>query len=220
MASALMQTVQFFALIFVCAMAAGYFVTALKLRARRHFLEDIAVDTLVRIKSPCGLYRARFLGWRDGDLEFSAPIKKGCYVPLRVGEELSIEVPLHNKVIVFHAEVKARDPWRKSLILQKPDVPHLVNRREDSRSFRFYGEECTLNDDWAELVDVSLRGGRFLTLARYAAGDVVRILIPKLNVNVLGSIVECAPAAVGERLGCAVRIRFAEAIPPIPVDLK
>ncbi|MBL8088138.1 MAG: flagellar brake protein [Chthonomonas sp.] len=212
----ILQTLQFFALSFVLAMAFGYVVTQYRLRGRRHFLEGIAPEAVVRVKSECGVYRARFIGWREGHLEVSAPLQRSHFVPLRVGQELIIEAPVQDKVVLFHTEVISRDPRRHSFILEKPEAPSVVNRRESNRIVRYAGTEALLNEEPAELVDVSIRGGKFLSKGTFNAGDVVRVRIPELGANVLGWIIDCIPVAYDEGQGTCTRIRFADDLPPIP----
>lgn len=213
-----LQTLGFFALIFGISMAFGYVVTAIKLRNKKHFLDELRGDAVLRLKTECGMYRSRFIGFREDGLEIAAPIQRSHYVPVRVGQQVTVEAPVGNKVVLFHSDVSGRDPHKKTLIINRPQNPFLVNRRQENRISAYYGTEAYLDGDLCEIVDISIRGGKFLCLSPLEKDSVIKVTIPLLSVaGVLGRVVESSPSAVDEKQGFQVRVRFVEAIPPIPL---
>ncbi|MBS1706213.1 MAG: flagellar brake domain-containing protein [Armatimonadetes bacterium] len=207
------------ALSFMGALAAGYAVTVLKLSKKRHALDQVEHDAPVRMKSECGMYRARFLGAQGKNLLFSSPILRDAYVPLRVGLSLTIEIPRPKGVIIFRTQVIHRDPVTHTFVVARPSDPMVLDRREEPRSERFAGTQVSLNEEWGELMDLSVNGARFQTFFPFSAGDVIKVHIPLFHACVLGWVLDASPIDIGARTGTMIRVRFVDPLPPIPIDV-
>jgi hypothetical protein len=113
--------------------------------------------------------------------------------------------------------VLSRDSETKVFAVQVPPRPAVVDRREEPRTTQFTGEKVELNQDWAEIVDLSSTGVRVLTLAVLAAGDVARVKIGPLKVNQLAWVLEVTPESLDGRQGSIVRLRFLDPLPPLDI---
>ncbi|MBL8040917.1 MAG: flagellar brake protein [Chthonomonas sp.] len=214
------QAIQLFATAFVTSLAIGAGVSHFRLRRRRHVLDTVRPETIVRLRSLSGMYRARFLTKDRAGIHISSPMQRDFFVPLRVGEEVSIEVPIDKGVVVFKSEVVSRDTGNHTFCLRAPAVPALINRREEARTERFHGEQAFINEEPAELVDVSRSGARLLSFCRHEPGDVVRVAIPRFDASQLAHVMDCTPAPLQDRQGFQLRLRFIDPLPPIPVKLR
>lgn len=215
-----LQAIQLFATAFVTSLAIGVGVSHVRLRKRRHVLDEVRPETIVRLRSLSGMYRARFLAKDRAGIHISSPMQRDFFVPLRVGEEVSIEVPIEKGVVVFKTEVVSRDNDNHTFCLRAPAVPNMINRREEIRSVRFHGEQAFVNEEHAELVDVSRSGARVLTFAKIEPGEVVRVAIPRFDASQLAHVLDCTPAPLQDRQGYQLRLRFIDPLPPIPIKMR
>jgi len=211
---------QLFAATFVGSLGLAYGFTRNKIQRRKQVLEHVPPDTGIKLRSVSGLYRARIQSTSKKEIVISSPMQRDYFVPLRVDEEVTIEVPVERAVMTFRTKVIGRDPDSHTFTLAMPDAPTMVNRRQEIRSSRYAGEQVFLNDEWAELIDVSASGARVVSFFRAEAGDVVRVVIPQFGANQLAYVMECLPETIDSRQGNQLRLRFLDPLPPIPLKLR
>lgn len=215
-----MHWMTLFGVSFILSLGAGYLVTMFRQKNKRHFVNQVELNAPVRLRAASGVYRTRLLERSTEYLEFSAPIQRGHFVPLRVGDELIVEAPVDHGVVVFEVTVTQRCSESKSFRTTKPEAPTTVNRRVDHRTRLMEGVTASLNADSAKIIDISTSGGRFSSLSRFEPGEVVKLKIDSIHANLLAWVLECVPTSLQDRQGYMVRLRFTEKLPTIPIPEK
>lgn len=213
MSNDILQLIGISTLVFAVSIAIGYMVGVVR-NGRR--VPAPALGVQLRLKSPSGVYRARLLRAEKGGWWLSSPLQRNAYVPLRVGEPLVIEAPSSVGAMVFHTEVLERDATTHEFRVRPPREVHEVERRLEYRHKCFLGRPFTANGEPAELVDLSVSGARFLTLAPAAKGDDLRLELPAPFGTVVGWVLETEPASLGNRTGSLVRVRLARPLEGLP----
>jgi hypothetical protein len=198
--------------LFAAAMAAGWLITSLKLGKKA--VEDPEVGTCLRLRGPSCMYRSRLLEVRGPFWILSAPLMRDCYVPLRPGEKLNIEVPYKNGVLFARTEVKSRDQESHTLIIERPEGVKPVDRRQAKRLKDLMDDSAVIEGVKSSIVDVSIGGAKVRTQRRFLPGERIRIDLPWVNGPTYGWIlesIEISPSA-----GVEARIRFETELASLP----
>lgn len=171
----------------------------------------------IRVASPKGLLRSRFLGEDRCGWWIEAPVQHNAPVPFREGEEIKVQVLASRGVLAFRTSVLARktDPCR--LLVRRPEEGRYVERREAPRVTPPAPVAAHVMGQAAELIDVSTGGCRIVTLASVSVGDYVEIDAPSLGITRRGAwVVEVWPDALGGRRAQRLRVLFAEPLERLP----
>lgn len=198
--------------LFAAAMAAGWLFTSLKLGQRP--VENPEIGACVRIRGESRMYRSRLLEVRGPFWILSAPLMRDAYVPLRVGEKLSIEVPYKDGVLFARTEVKSRDAATHTIIIERPEGVRPIDRRQAKRLKDLRDPAAEIEGAPASIVDVSLGGAKVRTQRRFLPGERIRIDLPWVGAPTFGwvlEVVEISPSA-----GVEARIRFEKELASLP----
>src|SRR5207244_4268300 len=109
----------------------------------------------VRFRSYSGIYRSRFVGTCSGNWSFDAPLHRGHFVPLRLGEEVVIEAPGDDALLLFRSKVIGRDAENHRFLLSKPTGMEKKDRRATRRSTAIAGRSAALDGRQAVLCNLS-----------------------------------------------------------------
>lgn len=213
-----LQVLQFFAASFLGALGLGYAVSSFRESRRKQAINELVPNAPLRMRSLSGVYRSRFVGFREGNLQVGAPMMRDAFVPLRVGEPLTVEAPVENGVLIFRTEVLGRCGDSKTFLLQRPPNLRRTERRHELRTTRFAGTPGTLNGEWAELQDLSKHGASFHSFGTFLAGDVIKVEVPRFGAALLGWVLDVQPISIDSRTASVVRMRFVDEFPAIPIE--
>jgi hypothetical protein len=199
-------------LLFAASLAAGYVLTT--------GFRKIAVskplfipEAPVRLRSESNLYRTRFIRQEGDEMVFAAPISRESYVPIRVGEEVTIELLSEKGITLVRSTVVRRDDKTHEFAVGKPEMSSLIERREARRVA--YEKDLRIQADSADahLIDVSNRGAKFRTWKEFAKGERISIQLPWKKDLVGAWIIESAAAPKGTS-GREYRAVFEEPVAP------
>ncbi len=207
-----------FAILFALSFGAAYFLAKRKIGIRRGpFWVD--PDTAIRLSSPSGSFRSRFLQATKEGWMIAAPVQRDAFVPLRIGEGLVVQAPGAGGVWTFRTKVLDRQLEGHLLVLSRPEHPHLIDRRSQPRDVDVRGACVELNGCESELLDISAGGARVLTDAPLANGDNILMMLHADLGEARGWALECAPVRNGEGKR-AVRVCFSEPMAALQTKKK
>jgi len=198
--------------LFAAAMAAGWLITSLKLGKRA--VQNPEVGTCLRIRGESCMYRSRLVEVRGPFWILSAPLMRDCYVPLRPGEKLSIEVPYENGVLFARTEVKSRDAASHTFIIERPEGVKPVDRRQGKRLKDLQDPSAVIEGVKSSIVDVSIGGAKVRTQRRFLPGERIRIDLPWVNGPTFGWVLEATE--ISPSAGVEARIRFESELSSLP----
>jgi len=161
---------------------------------------------VVRIRTADGLYRARFLGAEKEGLRLSAPLSRGHYAPIRVGERLVIEGTSARGALLFDCDVLERRAEPCELLVSMPSDVRVSERRMSPRQAFEPPEPAQLDGSRAELLDLSAFGARVRKKPAPAKGQRVLLSEATRVGSVAGWVLDSEPIS-GE-----ARLRFEEPI--------
>jgi hypothetical protein len=104
------------------------------------------------------MHRCYFLKATPDGWIFSAPLSRHCYVPIRLGELLTIEARAPGGVLLYRAVLKERRTNPHVLVVERPVFASRQERRDEPR-LRDQGH-ATLDGGEAILRDISTHGAR------------------------------------------------------------
>lgn len=180
------EMVGYFTIAFSFAVASSYAYFAF--RKRRFNSSPLSGGTL-RLRTPSGVYRARFLRTTSEGWVFSAPLKRDAYVPLRPGESVTAECPTENGVLLFRSHVVSRDAETHEFTIEKPKATHARERRSGKRA-RVSNVAVDIDSIQASLVDISEGGARAVVARRFANGERVAVKLPWIAEPVYAAVLE------------------------------
>ena len=93
---------------FVVALLLGALVSATVRRVRHSTVIVPDRGASLRIRASSAVYRSRFLEAGPHGWDFAAPLQRDAYVPLRVGEDVVIEVEETEGRLIFRSKIIAR----------------------------------------------------------------------------------------------------------------
>src|ERR1035437_7066739 len=125
------ELVGYFAVLFAASMGAAWLIATLRLGSRR--APDPDPGTGLRLRGQAGMHRTRLLEVRGPFWILTAPLMRDYYVPLHVGEKLTVEWPMTDGVMFFRTTVRARDAGTHTLIIDRPEGGRKAERRGERR---------------------------------------------------------------------------------------
>jgi|DewCreStandDraft_4_1066084.scaffolds.fasta_scaffold90308_1 hypothetical protein len=204
--TALLSVLAMVAAVFLISATLSYGFTTLARRRRAVVVPE--ENAVLRLRGPSGMYRCRLLRvGRDG-WWVTSPLSRNAPIPLRIGENLSVEMGTPGGAILFDTRILDRDPVQHALKLDRPKKASRIERRAEARDRRWAGRPCLVDGERGEIVDTSPRGVRLVTGLGLAKGDEVRIRMPDDSLA-CGWVLETEPAAFGDRQGSQVRVLLA-----------
>jgi c-di-GMP-binding flagellar brake protein YcgR len=154
------------------------------------------------------MYRAKLVAIETDGWRVTSPLRRNHYVPLKVGDRLTVEAPVTNGVYLFKTEVISISEEDHELTIAPPEsgaVP--LNRREEPRLE--HPEIVRMDGAPAQLVNLSAHGARLRTHLRYQRGDRARL---DLGGSIIyGWVLDVWPTKLGDAFQEEVRVRFEEA---------
>lgn len=170
----------------------------------------------LKLLTPSGAYRCQVESSGPKGIVTTAPLYRDSYVPIRIGEKVVVQVPYEDRLLTFHSSVLARDGVYHRMTLAFPTAYRLSDRRSVPRTKLQERVETQLNGAPAAFVEVSSMGARIVTLEKVGPGDFVNIEITAGGEKVSGAVLGAEPAAIGNRMGREIRVRFDDPV----VDFK
>jgi len=189
--------------IFAASFAVGFTVTRMRRRAKAPIPK---VNAVLRVMTSGAVYRAHFVGEKDGGWAFTPPLQRDAYVPLRSGEPIVLETVMDGGIMVFKTILKARHNAPPLMIAEIPSSWHVEDRRESIRIGEVGHLQTKLDGDRVSLVDVSACGARIRSQARKSVGERVKLEIVGKAEAVYGWVLE--EFRKGDRY--ILRVRFEE----------
>jgi hypothetical protein len=206
----LAELIGYIAIVFAFSFSASYLLVRLTQRKR---LANNPPLGPVQISSGSAMYRSRFIREENGHWVLAAPLSRDSYVPLRVGEMVSIQAVAKGGVYRFRAEIASRDAETHQFAVRAPDALSLVERRDNPRLTFSPPEEARVEGDSAWLQDLSPLGARVLATIKAPRGERVRLDLSNTDEPVFAWVLDCAAAPAAHNAECLMRLRFEEAFP-------
>lgn len=165
----------------------------------------------VRIKTSSGMYRSRFAGESGSKLRFESLLSRQSFVPIRVGELVTIEAATNQGIVLFRSRVVEREEATHDLVIERPKEISHVDRRDAAR-FPCNDMEVTVKLDGlsAQLIDLSAKGAKLRTRCEYKKGERVSIEFPWQSTEIGAWVIDIASAGLGENACSVLRIVFEE----------
>ena len=164
------------------------------------------VNAVLRITSAGTVYRAHFVGERPDGWSFTPPLQRDSYVPIRVGEPITIETVMDGGVAVFRTTLRERSVNPPLLIADKPAFWHVEERRDSIRIEDIGHVNAKLDGDKVGLIDLSACGARIRSQAVRKEGDRVKLEVSGLGDAIYGWVLDSDRR--GDRY--ILRMRFEE----------
>jgi hypothetical protein len=180
------------------------------LRRRTQLPDPPPPNARMRIRTPHGVYRSRFLGADERGWAFAAPLCRDRYVPIRPDEPLVIEVTCDGGVQIFRTVLLERCGDTHTMLVRPPDEVHRRDRRDETRAICDPAIPVQVERSGADLLDVSPLGARIACSDRFRPGERVHIRLPWIEEPICGYVLAVEP---GERP--EIRTRF-ESPQPLP----
>jgi hypothetical protein len=198
--------------ILVLSAVVAYGLTAAGLLFRKKVTEQsLLPGSAVRLKTPSGVYRTRFIGPSAEGMSFAAPLQRDHYVPIGVGELVTVESPMKNGVAIFRTRVVARDADTHEILLAKPEKIYREDRRSASRR-RSEMEQIRVEDAPAWLCDLGPAGIRFRCETTIKKGERIKVELPDRNEPSYAWVLDCSGNQSRFARSHLVRARFEEPV--------
>ena len=178
------------------------------IRPRAPRLPDFSPNTSVRLVGPGGAYRCHLLAIDARGIVLSAPLQRDHYVPLRVGDSLTVQIPSGDGIITFRTHILHRDPATHEYILAQPSRFRYAERRTEPRDHGVEGRRVSMNGNLSELRDISANGARIVTAENLHKGDEVEINFGRGEQPIRGWTLDSGPSVMDARPARVVRVRF------------
>lgn len=205
------ELVGYFAVLFVASIAVAWLLASL--RFGRYRAPDPEPGASLRVQGQGGMYRTRVLEVRGPFWVLNAPLMRDFYVPLHVGENLTVEWPMADGVMFFRTRVRARDSETHTLIIDRPAEGKKAERRGDRRLSDPNWAPVGLEGVESRLLDVSYGGAKVETVRPISIGERVRLDLPWVGSPVYGWVLEANHVS---RASAEARIRFEESLAALP----
>ncbi|MFQ3678359.1 MAG: flagellar brake protein [Fimbriimonadaceae bacterium] len=206
--SSVIELVGLFAVVFAVSFGMAYIWAQLK---RRQKQAPPPENSVARMRASGAVYRTRFVGVDRAGWRFSCPLQRDAYVPIRVGESLTVECQSENGVRIFRTEVVGRDALKKELILRAPDTVHVRDRRSETRRTDVAGTTVDIDGVGAVLADLSSTGLRVVAARPFPKGE--RVSLRMMGIAPYAQtawVIGCEPNANGP--GYLVRLKLEETL--------
>jgi hypothetical protein len=201
--------------LFVLSMAGGWLLVHLVDR-RAGRMPDPPSGARVRIRSTLGIHRCHFLQTLPDGWSLSCPISRDAYVPIRIGERLTLEVATPEGLLLYQTTLLDRNTDPHRLLVARPDWWTLRDRRGAGRLEGPGLPEASLEGERTVLADLSVHGARGVTSARCHSGERVRLDVPWRSDPIFAWVLEARTRPSCEGQESEVRLRFEETV-PLPV---
>lgn len=204
--SSLLQLIGLFILVFGVSLIASFGLHSMRKPWRKKL--EIEPNTMVRLVGAGGVYRCHYLSHDRKGVRVSSPIQRDHYIPLRVGEQMMVQVPQDAGLLVFRTTIIERDAESHEFLLGSPEAVRHIERRSEQRDSSVEGKGIEFNGEPATLIDISAGGAKVLTQVEVDPGDQVRI---KLHANLgeaYGWALESTASQRDRRPARAVRVKF------------
>jgi hypothetical protein len=208
----LAQLIGYMFILLAAATLAGWLLTTFKSGSRMSVNPE--EGTCIRMRGESGMYRTRLVEVRGPFWVLSAPLMRDFYVPIRVGEKITIEVPFPDGVIYSKAVVRSRDAQSHTLIIERPEGARKVERRTERRICDAFNVTVGLEGVTSQLLNISRGGARVSTVHAVTPGERVRLDVAGVDSPIYGSVLECVP--VGPQSKVEARIRFETELTSLP----
>lgn len=166
------ELVGLFAVVFAVSFGLAYVWSVLK---RRQSQIPPPVNSVARLRTPGAVYRTRFVGVDAVGWRFTCPLQRDAYVPIRVGEAVTVECQSEGGVRIFRSEVVGRDALTKELILRVPGTVYVRDRRFEARRTDVAGMTVDIDGTEAVLADLSSTGLRVVAAKPIPKGERVSL---------------------------------------------
>jgi hypothetical protein len=191
-----------FAIIFAISVSVSYFLVSVKVRVS---LPKPLEGGVIQVRSGNSMYRSRFVRSAPNGWVIHAPLSRDSYVPLRVGEALTVVMPTDAGLRQFETEILLRDSATHELTVSPPHRMTVVERRQSNRIKRFEDSAASIEGRAATLIDLSEGGARLETSEPLLRGERAVLDLPSRG-RVFGWVLESSQSALGHTL----RLRFEE----------
>jgi len=198
----IVQLCGMFAIVFAISVGVSYCLVTVKVRRS---LPKPLDDGVLQLRSGFGIYRSRFVRAASHGWVIHAPLSRDSYVPLRVGEKLTVLMPTDKGLRQFESEIVMRDGGTHELTINPPQRMSVVERRQTERVDKFLNPTASIEGRTATLVDLSAGGVRLITGEPLKRGERAALDLPN-NGRVFGWVLDSTPSAPGYML----RLRFEE----------
>lgn len=198
-----LQLAASFLAVFLLSIAVSYLLG--KIIALRQSPMVPPENALLRVMTPNGVHRARFIGIVNGGWAFTAPLQRDAYVPISPGALLVIEASSPGGALLLRTKLATRTPER-ILVTERAQRVFRRERRLSPRLLR--ADLVEIQGERGQLLDVSEGGSRLITAFRAKRGDHVQVKIPWVDKPICGFVMEIE----SERSQSVVRLRWDEAI--------
>lgn len=191
-----------FAVVFAVSLLAAHWFHRVAVRFRPNLVP--AGGSTVRFRSESGAFRAKFIEANEAGWRISAPLSRGVYEPIRVGERLVVEAPHERGALLFETTVVARSVNPHELLLKAPPIVHATERRSTAR--RRFDEPPTIKVEGrdASLIDLTALGARVRCDCAFVRGERIRIDLPQSAEPKYGWVLDVE----GSRTEVLLRVRF------------
>lgn len=199
------ETLVYLLVAFALSATAGYVLTTRK-RVRLRVMPEVGAT--LRLRSTSGVYRSKLIGLAPDAWTLSAPLSRNHYVPLRVGDRVTVEAPVRGGVYLFKTTISDRTTDEHELRILPPMNVLPRDRRELKRYERH--EPAKIEGQPAFLVDISAWGARLKALSRFKPGERIRLDLE--DGMVFAWVLECWPTRHGDEWKEVIRVRFESAL--------
>jgi len=169
-------------------------------------------ESVVRIKTPDGIWRTRLASAGAETWWIHAPLNSDFYVPFSVGETLTLEVSSPEGVILFKSPVLARRSEDHTFEVSVPKDARGLERREHPRLTGLERSCVRVDRCRGRIVDISRNGAKLLAALEARRGQRVMVELPEQDGPVAAWVLETQQAVVEGSLGTEIRVRFEEPI--------
>lgn len=205
-----LQLAASFLLVFIVSSVLAYALGRINLLHRSQFIPPD--NALLRVMTPNGVHRARFVGIRNGGWAFTAPLMRDAYVPISEGAPLVIEASSPGGALLLRTKIAERTEDR--LLITEP--ARRVLRRERRLSSRVCRTDLIrVEGEPGQFIDVSEGGAKLITVAKVRRGDCIRVELPWAQTVGHGYVLEIEP----ERHRSLIRLRW-DAMIVVPAPYK
>jgi c-di-GMP-binding flagellar brake protein YcgR len=192
----------YFAIVFAVSIGASYLITSIRVKRKN---AAPLPNTTLQIRTGSGLYRSKFIGDNASGWVISAPLSRDAYVPLRVGEAITVLGPTESGLKHFHTEILLRDSETHELTIKIPEKMSTVERRQSFRVDKFLTPNAVVEGQPATLLDLSEGGARVVIREQIKRGERTALELPG-NDKMFAWVVDSSPA----NPGYVIRLRFEE----------
>lgn len=206
-----LEVIGWMALVFAASVGGSYALQAFLCRFRGPVPNPVGAK--LRLRAAHGVYRCRVEGRGPDGWVISSPLRRDAFVPLQVGEPLTVEWPTERGVVLFRTRVLGRDAVDHTYRIAPPERVRPQERRADPRTTEFPIDRVAFDGRPAELVDLSPRGCRLRAARCPGPGTRVRVDLPWAKEPTFGAVLEVRPASFDGASGVEARLAFEERVP-------